>query len=128
MLTLARYLPGVSVVVSVATSFISTIEPIAGMWNLSDAAPTSTVLPDESAKERSRSFSPLLSSPVSLASVTVRPPAVVDLIVFALLDEPDEPVEPDGPDLLPEHAAAIRVAIETMTTASRVPFFILISP
>src|SRR5437870_10972827 len=89
MFTLARYFPGVSVVVSVAASFISAIAPIGGIWNLSEAAPTSTVLPVASAKEMVRSLSPLLSSPLALESVIVRSLAFVDLMAFSLADESD---------------------------------------
>jgi hypothetical protein len=94
--------PGVLVVVSVALSFISAIDPIAGIWKLSEAAPTSTKLPDESAKVIVSSLSPLFNSPVGLASVIVRLPAVVDLIIL---------LPPDDPPWLPHAAISVAIAI-----------------
>src|SRR2546423_6893704 len=117
MFTLAWYFPGVSVVVRLATSFISAIEPIAGMWNRSDAAPTSTVLPEASAKERVRSLSPLLSSPVALESVMVRSPDFVDLMAFSFADDSD---------FAPPQAAVITAAMATTRMVTMVLVFIAV--
>src|SRR5205085_7823195 len=82
------------VVVKVVASFIAAIVPIAGMWKVSAAAPTSTGLPDESLKVTKNSSPPCLSCPEELESVTVRLPAGALLMTL-----------PVSADLVPQAAA-----------------------